>query len=44
MEEIKDKVYLLNEDSEIIEQLYVEGEERRVRNTERKIGREEEKI
>ena len=41
MEEIKDKVYLLNEDPEIIEQLYVEGEERRVRNTERKLGREE---
>ena len=41
MEEIKDKVFLLNEDPEIIEQLYVEGEEQRVRNTERKLGREE---
>jgi len=29
------------EDYEKIEQLYVEGEERRVRNTERKLGREE---
>ncbi len=38
MEKIVEDVKILNADPEIIEQLYVEGEERRVRNTERKLG------
>jgi len=41
MEEIKEEVERLNVSEKTLDELYVEGEERRVRNTERKIGREE---
>ena len=41
MEEIKEDVERLNVSEKTLDELYVEGEEQRVRNTERKIGREE---
>ena len=41
MEEIKEEVERLNISEKTLDELYVEGEERRVRNTERKLGREE---
>lgn len=44
MEEIKRNVLKLNTDKELIESLYVEGEEERIINTERKIAFEEGEI
>jgi len=41
MEQIKEDVQRLNLSEKTLDELYVEGEEQRIRNTERKIGREE---
>lgn len=41
MEKLEEEVRILNNDPELMEELLVEGEEERVRNTERLLGRRE---